>query len=156
MNVSGNIKTILFIEPPPTIDWTVDSKISKAGRRHPCLNETGEQVYSYQNLSCAAVLRSNGFGVSYLHCPTLRLDVAATKQRIDEIKPEAVVIMVEHININVAEDISQYARSNQIAAIWVGPLVTALHTEQIKKECVDFILRKEWDFSVLKIGRAHV
>lgn len=28
---------VLFIEPPPTIDWTVESRISKAGRRHPCV-----------------------------------------------------------------------------------------------------------------------
>jgi radical SAM superfamily enzyme YgiQ (UPF0313 family) len=139
---------ILFIEPPPTLNWTKDSKISKAGRRHPCLNETGEQTYSYQNLSCAAVLREAGFEVEYLHCPTMRLDLATTNARIAEVKPLAVVIMKEHINASVADAISEAAKKNGAKVIWTGPFVTALHETEIRKECVDFILRKEWDYSV--------
>jgi radical SAM superfamily enzyme YgiQ (UPF0313 family) len=142
------MQKILFIEPPPTLDWTTDSKISKAGRRHPCLNETGEQTYSYQNLSCAAVLRDAGYAVEYLHCPTMRLDVAATNARIAGAKPLAVVIMKEHINASVAEAVSLAAKTAGAIVIWVGPFVTALHESEIKKECVDYILRKEWDYSV--------
>jgi radical SAM superfamily enzyme YgiQ (UPF0313 family) len=138
----------LFVEPPPTLDWTVDSKVSKAGRRHPCLNETGEQTYSYQNLSCAAVLREAGFAVTYLHCPTMRLDLALTKERIHREQPYAVVVMVEHITLPVAESVTEYAQSIGIRTIWVGPFVTALHQTEILKPFVDFILRKEWDYSV--------
>ena len=148
------MQKILFIEPPPTLDWTSDSKISKAGRRHPCLNETGEQTYSYQNLSCAAVLRENGFEVGYLHCPTMRLDCAAAENRIKETAPLAVVIMKEHINGSAAEAISAAVKKHGAIVIWVGPFVTALHESEIKKECVDYILRKEWDYSVLLLLRA--
>jgi anaerobic magnesium-protoporphyrin IX monomethyl ester cyclase len=145
------VKTVLFIEPPPTMDWTVDSKISKAGRRHPCLNETGEQTYSYQNLSCAAVLRERGFNVLYLHCPTMRLDLAMTVDKIKEINPVAVVIMKEHINAPVAEAVSDAARKNGAFVIWTGPFVTALHAEEIKKTCVDYVFRKEWDYAVAEL-----
>jgi len=145
------MKKILFIEPPPIINWTSDMKVSKAGRRHPCLNETGEQTYSYQNLSCAAVLRNGGYDVGYIHCPTQRLDLADTKQMITKEAPYAIVIMVEHINANVAQAVSQHARSQGSIVIWSGPFVTALHNEEIKRECVDFILRGEWDFSVKEL-----
>lgn len=145
------MKKILFIEPPPTIDWSSSSKISKAGRRHPCLNETGEQTYSYQNLSSAAILRDNGYEVKYFHCPTQRWDVQKTKNEIINSAPFALVIMIEHINSNVAEALSSFARGNSIVVIWVGPFVTALHKEQIQKESVDYILRKEWDFAVLDL-----
>ena len=133
------------------MDWTVDSKISKAGRRHPCLNETGEQTYSYQNLSCAAVLREKGFAVYYYHCPTMRLDLAMTAIKISELKPDAVVIMKEHINAPVAEAVSAAARKTGAIVVWVGSFVTALHAEEIKKPCVDYLFRKEWDFAVAEL-----
>lgn len=142
------MQKVLFIEPPPTLTWSVNSKISKAGRRHPCLNETGEQTYSYQNLSCAAVLREAGFAVKYLHCPTMRLDLNTTCSKIQQEAPGAVVIMVEHINYNVAQEVSSFAKKNSMMVIWVGPFVTALHESEIKKDCVDYILRGEWDYSV--------
>ena len=142
------MKKVLFIEPPPTLDWTTDSRVSKAGRRHPCLNETGEQVYSYQNLSCAAVLRESGRRVEYLHCPTLRLDLSMTKSEMNRIKPDAIVIMVEHINAPVAWEISRHAKDSGIVVVWVGPFVTSLHENEIKRACAGYILRKEWDYSV--------
>jgi radical SAM superfamily enzyme YgiQ (UPF0313 family) len=150
------VKKVLFIEPPPTLNWTVDSKISKAGRRHPCLNDTGEQTYSYQNLSCAAVLRDSGFEVRYFHCPTVRYDLAITKQKIQEYSPFALVIMVEHINASVAKAISAYAKEQGVVVIWVGPFVTALHENEIKEPSVDYILRKEWDYSVRDILNAVI
>ncbi len=150
-----SIKRVLFIEPPPTLSWTSDSKISKAGRRHPCLNETGEQTYSYQNLSCAAVLRNGGYKVDYLHCPTQRLDLPSTCRWIDTNQPDAIVIMVEHINANVAEAVSRHAHERGCKVIWTGPFVTALHKEQIGKNYVDFILRGEWDYSVKELCDAY-
>jgi radical SAM superfamily enzyme YgiQ (UPF0313 family) len=145
------MKKVLFIEPPPTVDWTADSKISKAGRRHPCLNETGEQTYSYQNLSCAAVLRDKGFDVGYLHCSTQRFDTTRACAYIDSHPPDALVIMVEHITSPVAEAISTHAKKRGIAVIWAGPHVTALHESEIRKDCVDYILRREWDYAVAEL-----
>ena len=148
------MQKVFFIEPPPTLSWTVDSKISKAGRRHPCLNETGEQTYSYQNLSCAAVLREKGYEVRYLHCPTQGLDCAATGKVMLEEHPFAVVIQKEHINAHVADDVSAAAKNAGAIVVWCGPFVTALHAEEIKKDCVDCILRKEWDYSVGELLQA--
>ena len=145
------MKKVLFIEPPPTLSWTVDSKISKAGRRHPCLNETGEQVYSYQNLSCAAVLRDKGYDVSYLHCSTQRYTVSMTKQQISAIMPFALVIMKEHINADVADELTKYARDIGVATIYVGPFVTALFNDEMAKNTADYILRREWDYSVCNL-----
>lgn len=145
------MKSVLFIEVPPTIDWVSTSRTSKAGRRHPCLNETGEQTYSYQNLSSASVLRDKGYSVHYLHCPTQRLDLNATKNKIVEISPFMLVIMVEHITIHVSEAITQFAHDKNIFTVWVGPYPSALHATEIKKQFVDFILRKEWDFSIAEL-----
>jgi radical SAM superfamily enzyme YgiQ (UPF0313 family) len=145
------MKKIHFIEPPPTLNWTVDSKISKAGRRHPCLNETGEQTYSYQNLSSAAVLRNAGYDIRYYHCPTERIDLQMMKDYLVNNTPYAIVIQVEHINANVAVAISEKAKELGIVVIWVGPFVTALYETEIKKPCVDYIVRKEWDYVVRDI-----
>ncbi len=145
------MKKIIFIEPPPTINWKPSSKISKAGRRHPCLNETGEQTYSYQNLSCAAVLRENNFSIEYFHCPTLKWDINKTKNEIKRSDPYACVIMVEHITSNVTEILCSYIKSLGIINIWVGPFATSLHDELIKKDCVDYILKREWDYTVLDL-----
>jgi anaerobic magnesium-protoporphyrin IX monomethyl ester cyclase len=148
------MEKVIFIEPPPILTWTVDLKLSKAGRRHPCLNETGEQTYSYQNLSCAAVLRNSGHEVGYYHCPTQRLDLQMTKDKLAEDAPDAIVIMVEHINANVAVAVSEFAHEKGMTVIWVGPFVTALHEQEIKKPCVNFILRNEWDYSVGEVLEA--
>lgn len=146
---------ILFIETPPTIDWKNTSNISKAGRRHPCLNETGEQTYSYQNLSAAAVLRENKYDVKYFHCPTLKWDVERTKKEMIEFSPAYLVIMLEHITQNVAESLSKFAKEKSIKVIWVGPFVTALHEDEIKKsDIIDFVLRREWDYSLLELIKA--
>jgi radical SAM superfamily enzyme YgiQ (UPF0313 family) len=150
------VKKVLFIEPPPLLNWTVDSKISKAGRRHPCLNETGEQTYSYQNLSCAAVLRDSGYDVCYFHCPTMRYDLSITKEKLLQYEPFALVIMVEHINASVARAISLFAKEHGVEVIWVGPFVTALHENEIKDASVDYILRKEWDYSVRDLCNALI
>jgi anaerobic magnesium-protoporphyrin IX monomethyl ester cyclase len=56
--------------------------------------------------------------------------------------------MVEHINANVAHAVSRHAHEQGCAVVWVGAFVTALYEEEIRNECVDFILRGEWDFSV--------
>ena len=148
------MKKVIFIEPPPLLGWTVDMIVSKAGRRHPCLNETGEQTYSYQNLSCAAVLRDRGFEVAYYHCPTQRLDLQMTKDKLAEDAPFAIVIMVEHINANVAVAISEFAHDKGMKVVWVGPFVTALHEQEIKKNYVDYVLREEWDYSVAEVIEA--
>ena len=37
---------------------------------------------------------------------------------------------------------------NVVPWVRVGPFVTALHQNEIKRACVDYILRKEWDYSV--------
>lgn len=142
------MKKVLFIEPPPTLEWVASSNISKAGRRHPCLNQTGEQTYSYQNLSCASVLRQRGFDVYYLHCPTEGLDLHSAKDQMNRIKPDALVIMVEHITLPVSEKLSEEAHKAGTSIIWVGPYATALHSSEILKKYVDFILRQEWDYSV--------
>jgi len=148
------MKKIHFIEPPPTIDWTIDSKISKAGRRHPCLNETGEQTYSYQNLSCAAVLRDNGNDIRYYHCPTERIDLKMICNKLASDAPFAIVIQIEHINLNVAYAISKHAKTLGIIVFWVGPFVTALYETEIKHSFVDYIIRKEWDYSVRDVINA--
>ena len=51
---------ILFVDTPPTLDWTPESNFTKGGRRFPALSVTGEMTYSYLNLQAAAVLAGPG------------------------------------------------------------------------------------------------
>lgn len=134
------------------MDWSPGSHVSKAGRRHPSLNTTGEEVYSYQNLSSAAVLREVGHKVDYLHCSTQGLSVSETKDRIETLKPKILVIMVEHINRNVTQALSLHAKEQGTQVVWVGPFATALHETLIEESSVDFIFRGEWDYAIRELA----
>jgi len=147
---------ILFIEPPPTVDWKPDSAVSTAGRRHPSLNVTGEKVYSYLNLSSAAVARNKGHEVSYIHCQTEGTDLDKINKHLLDIKPNLLVIKLEHINISAALKTAEIAKENcNCKVVFVGPLVTATAQDSLcnYKNC-DFILRGEWDYSVSKLAGA--
>ncbi len=137
---------VLFIEPPPVMNWSgCRSGITTAGRRHPSLNFTGEKVYSYLNLSAASVLRENGHEVFYIHCQTEDVTLDRLRVRIPEIDPDIVVIMAEHINLNVSDAIAKFVKSNsKTQVVFTGPLATSLSEEIIKLSC-DYIVRKEWD-----------
>ena len=146
---------VWFIEPPPTLDWQPSSGVSTAGRRHPSLNFTGEQVYSYINLSAAAVLRQAGQPVRYTHCQTEGADLAALKNKLQEFPTGLVVIMAEHINLRVTAAIIRAVQQGSDArVVLVGPLATAMDREVIERLSPDFILRREWDRSVAALVRA--
>ena len=146
---------VLFIEPPPTIDWHPGSRISTAGRRHPSLNFTGEQVYSYINLSAAAVLRRVGHEVAYWHCQTHGIPMSAMRERLTATAPELVVIMAEHVNLDVTVAITQLVHQESDAAVaLVGSLATALDVDIMERLNPDFVLRREWDLAVAQLAGA--
>jgi radical SAM superfamily enzyme YgiQ (UPF0313 family) len=64
--------------------------------------------------------------------------------------------MVEHINANAARALSALAKKTGCRVIWVGPHVTALHETEITADCVDFILRREWDYAVAELAQALI
>jgi len=146
---------VLFIEPPPVMNWSgCHSGITTAGRRHPGLNFTGEKVYSYLNLSAAAVLREQDHEVFYIHCQTENVTLDKLKERILEITPNMLVIMVEHINLNVSNAVAQIAKANKdMRVTFVGPLATSLDREIIKLNC-DYVIRKEWDYALYNLVEA--
>ena len=144
---------ILFVEPPPTLNWNPDSVVSTAGRRHPSLNVTGERVYSYINLSAAAVLRQRGHSVSYLHCQTEGVDVEGVKRAVEKLHPDMLVIQAEHINLNVAFRIALNAKDiKDITVAFVGPLATAIGEEWLPQGLVDVVVRREWDYIVANLA----
>jgi anaerobic magnesium-protoporphyrin IX monomethyl ester cyclase len=147
---------ILFVEPPPAVDWTPDSAISTAGRRHPSLNVTGEQVYSYLNLSSAAVAREDGHEVFYIHCQTEGADLEAVRKRLAQLRPGLLVIKLEHINISAALAVARIAKENADCRVaFVGPLVTATAEDTLRRlACCDYVLRGEWDYTVSQLAQA--
>lgn len=146
---------VLFIEPPPTLEWLPGSSVSTAGRRHPSLNFTGEQVYSYINLSAAAVLRRAGHEVTYWHCQTHGIPVAAMRERLTAARPELVVIVAEHVNLDVTAAIIRLVHQESDAAVvLVGPLATALDADIMERLGSDFVLRREWDLAVAHLAGA--
>jgi len=142
---------ILFIEPPPTAQWRVGDCTSTAGRRHPSLNVTGEQVYSYLNLSAAAVLREHGFGVSYIHCQTMGVDLTRLIAEVERLGPTMVVIQAEHINLGVAKTVAEVAEDAGATSVFVGPLATALDEEFAREKYCNFVVRGEWDLTLARL-----
>lgn len=86
-----SLTKVMFVSPPPTLDWQPGSGLSIGGRRHPSTSVTGEQVYSYYNLSAAAVLREQGHEVFYVHCQTEGVSFEDLKKKFKELKPEFLV-----------------------------------------------------------------
>jgi radical SAM superfamily enzyme YgiQ (UPF0313 family) len=138
----------LFVEPPPTTEWRPGETTSTAGRRHPSLNVTGEQVYSYLNLSAAAVLRQRGFEVSYLHCQTMGLDLDGLANEMERLGPSMVVVQAEHINLGVAKRVAEVAEQVGATSVFVGPLATALDEEFIRQRSCNYVIRGEWDLTL--------
>jgi anaerobic magnesium-protoporphyrin IX monomethyl ester cyclase len=147
---------ILFVEPPPTADWTPDSPISTAGRRHPSLSVTGEQVYSYLNLSSAAVAREDGHEVFYIHCQTEGMDLSNVRKRVASLQPGLLVIKLEHINTSAALAVARIAKEETDCRVaLVGPLVTASAEDALQRyACCDYVLRGEWDYTVSRLAEA--
>jgi len=147
---------ILFVEPPPTVDWTPDSPVSTAGRRHPSLNVTGEQVYSYLNLSSAAVARDDGHEVFYIHCQTKSVDLSTLRKGVAQLQPGLLVIKLEHINISAALTAARIAKEETDCRVaFVGPLVTATAEGTLRQyRCCDYVLRGEWDYTVSQLAGA--
>ena len=146
--------SILFVEPPPYAEWQPGDTVSTAGRRHPSLNVTGERVYSYLNLSAAAVLREEGFKVSYIHCQTMGIDLKGLMQEMERLTPKMMVVQAEHINLGVAEEVADAAKKAGAVSVFVGPLATALDEEFANKDYCDYVIRGEWDLTLTSLAWA--
>ena len=142
---------ILFVEPPPTAQWRVGDGTSTAGRRHPSLNVTGERVYSYLNLSAAAVLREQGFAVSYIHCQTMGVDLARLIGEIELLDPAVVVTQAEHINLGTAIKVAEAAEESGALSVFVGPLATVLDEEFVRQGYCNYVVRGEWDLTLARL-----
>lgn len=142
---------VLFVEPPPTEQWKPGDETSTAGRRHPSLNVTGERVYSYLNLSAAAVLREHGFDVTYTHCQSMGLDLNGLAKDMERLAPRMVVVQAEHINLGVAITVAEAAEQGGAISVFVGPLATALDDEFVRKGYCNYVIRGEWDLTLARL-----
>ena len=143
---------VLFVEPPPELAWRSEDTVSTAGRRHPSLNVTGERVYSYLNLSAAAVLREQGFDVSYIHCQTMGVDLEGLVKEMERLEPQMVVVQAEHINLGVAKKVAELAEQGGATSVFVGPLATALDEEFARERYCSYVIRGEWDLTSARLA----
>ena len=146
---------VLFIETPPSMDWTPKSTFTSGGRRHPALTVTGEMTYNYWNLTAAAVLRDNGHDAHYIHAQSEGLSVESVKKRMAILSPDLVVMCIDHIKAKVDFEIARYAHELNAKVVFVGPFVTALG-KKLFDECKDFdiMATREYDYTILDIANA--
>jgi radical SAM superfamily enzyme YgiQ (UPF0313 family) len=144
---------VLFVDTPPTLDWTPASHFPKGGRRFPALSVTGEITYSYLNLQAAAILRQAGHDVAYIDCQAEGVPFDALLPRIVKHAPDLVVMYVEQIKIHVDKALAARVRQSTSARVgFVGPFVTPLGTQVVRDTpAVDFALRGEYDESLLEV-----
>lgn len=145
---------VLFIDTPPTLNWTPSSKFTKGGRRWPSLTVTGEKTYCYLNLSAAAFLRERGHEVYYVDCQAENVTLPKLFDRVKKISPHLVVIYVEQIKVNVDFTIIEQLKNTlDLKVVFVGPFVTALDKEVMTlSPHVDFIIRGEYDYTVADLA----
>jgi len=145
---------VLFIDSPPTLDWTPLSKFTKGGRRWPSLTVTGEKTYCYLNLSAAAVVRERGHEVYYIDCQAEGVTLPQLFEKVKEIGPNLVVMYVEQIKVNVDLEITkQLKNSLDLDVVFVGPFVTPLDREVMTlSPQLDFVIRGEYDYSLADLA----
>lgn len=145
---------VLFIESPPSMDWTRKSRITSGGRRHPALCVSGEITYSYLNLSAASVLRKEGLDVRYVHCQSEGIDIPELEKKMKKINPDLVVIDVHHIKAPVDFHIAKIAREINSKTVFVGAFATAT-SEKLFELCpeLDFVALREYDHTIRDLAR---
>lgn len=144
---------VLFVDTPPTLDWSPASNFTKGGRRFPALSVTGEITYSYLNLQSAAILRDAGHEVAYIDCQAEGISFDELVPKVIAQEADLVVLYVEQIKIHVDKALSDALKQRSSMRIgYVGPFVTPLGTKVVTETpSVDFALRGEYDESLLEV-----
>jgi radical SAM superfamily enzyme YgiQ (UPF0313 family) len=147
---------VLFVDTPPTLDWTPRSTFTKGGRRFPALSVTGEITYSYLNLQAAAILREAGHEVAYIDCQAEGVSFDELVPKVIDHAPDLVVLYVEQIKIHVDKALADAVKERSTARVgFVGPFVTPLGTKVVEDTpSVDFALRGEYDESLREVADA--
>jgi anaerobic magnesium-protoporphyrin IX monomethyl ester cyclase len=145
---------VLFIDSPPTLNWTPSSRFTKGGRRWPSLTVTGEKTYCYLNLSAAAVARERGHQVYYIDCQAEGVALPELLDKVKNIDPDLAVFYVEQIKVNVDfAIIKQLKRWQKAKVVFVGPFVTPLDREVMTlSPHLDFVIRGEYDYAVADLA----
>ena len=144
---------VLFVDTPPTLDWSPASEYTKGGRRFPALSVTGEITYSYLNLQAAAILREAGHEVGYIDCQPEGVSFEGLVPRVIDWKPDLVVMYVEQIKMVVDRALADaLAEHPDILVGFVGPFVTPLGNQVVRDTpSVDFAIRGEYDEALLEV-----
>ncbi len=144
---------VLFVDTPPTLDWSPESKFTKGGRRFPAMSVTGEITYSYLNLQSAAILRDAGHEVAYIDCQAEGISFDELVPKVIAHEADLVVLYVEQIKIHVDKALADAVKQRSTMRIgYVGPFVTPLGTKVVRETpSVDFALRGEYDESLLEV-----
>lgn len=147
---------VLFIDSPPTLDWTPESGLTKGGRRWPSLAVSGEKTYCYLNLGAAAVLRERGHEVGYIDCQAEGLTLRDAVARARALGPDLVVFYVEQLKFPVDLAVIEGLRDNGEPVIaLVGPFVTPLFKEAMTvAPRVDYVIRGEYDLALADLADA--
>jgi radical SAM superfamily enzyme YgiQ (UPF0313 family) len=144
---------VLFVDTPPALDWSPDSKVTKGGRRFPALSVTGEITYCYLNLQAAAVLREAGHEVAYIDCQAEGLPFAELLPRVRACGPDLLVLYVEQIKLHVDRALAAAVKEEfGIPVGFVGPFVTPLGERTVSEiDAVDFVIRGEYDEALAEV-----
>ncbi len=145
---------VLFVDTPPSLDWTPQSNLTKGGRRFPAMSVTGEITYSYLNLQAAAVLREAGHDVAYIDAQAEGLSYPELLPRIEKLAPDLVVMYVEQIKIHVDRTLAKDVKHRLSARVgFVGPFVTPLGSKVVgDTPDVDFAIRGEYDEALREVA----
>lgn len=147
---------VLFVDTPPSLEWTSSSHFTKGGRRFPAMSVTGEITYSYLNLQAAAILREAGHEVAYIDAQAEGVAFPDLLGRVEKIAPDLVVMYVEQIKIHVDLALAKEIKSRLGSKVgFVGPFVTPMGTKVVTDTPeVDFAIRGEYDDALREVADA--
>ncbi|NIO44346.1 MAG: radical SAM protein, partial [Candidatus Aenigmarchaeota archaeon] len=119
------------------------------GRRHPAVTITGEQVYSYLNLSTASILRKEGHNVRYIHCQTENISFKRLVKILERESPDLIVIFSQHVTLPVEIKIAEVSKKINSKIAFVGPFATALGKKFFGfSPFIDFVAFREYEYVI--------
>lgn len=137
-----NIKKILLINPPQTLEERYGKAFSKIGTLLPPMGL----------MYVAVTLEREGYEVKILDAQLKNLTIQQTVRECKEINPDMIGITCMTSNFGKSIIFCNELKKNMDVLILIGgPHATIMPMQVLENKCVDFVVRGEGEFSILEL-----
>ena len=152
MESVNQVLKIFLLNPP-------FKKNFSRSQRSPGTTKAGTLYYPYWLASVTGLLEKEGFSVELCDAPADGLDEHRVYRRVDNFKPDLLIIDTSTPSIQNDICILERLKNSwpEVKTVMVGPHPSVLAEEILSNHrSVDFIARKEYDYTILELSLIHI